>query len=195
VNEIVTRCAACGHQTECSLSLAGKEIECEACKATIRAPRSPRNPFARPMGGIVDQLKEIQWEAPFLAQSMQAVVLSLVFLIILLLAITIGVAFQIGGVFQVLLIDASARVKTGGFVERSAYAISAGIYFLLYVPFWVIQFPFAFIGWLWTFSRLVALIFALFLIAVLTVVLLDPVLAKAMLEAFMAKVLGLVDVF
>jgi len=164
MNEILSACPKCGQDVESSISSAGKDITCPSCHSIIRAARAPKNPFVRPLLGIIGQLRGIEWEFPFIAQIIQGMVLLFVFLVLFCLTATVGIAIQVGGVFHVLLIDATSKFKTGGFAERSAYAICAGIYLLLFVPFWFLQLPFAVLGWLWTQSRSFALIIGLIVV-------------------------------
>lgn len=164
MNEILAICTNCGQHVECPIATAGKDIQCPSCHTSIRAPRLPKNPFVRPLLGLVEQLKGIEWTVPFIAQIIQGTVLVFVLALIFLLAATVGIAIQVGGVFHVLLLDATSRFKTGGFAERSAYAICAGIYLLLFIPFWILQLPFATLGWLWTISRSFALAIGLIII-------------------------------
>ena len=58
-------------------------------------------------------------------------------------------ASQVCGVFEGLILDAQKQMREGSAVERSAQAISIGLYLLFILPFWLVQFPFSFIGSLW----------------------------------------------
>jgi hypothetical protein len=86
------------------------------------------------------------------------------------LFITIGVVTQATGVFRGLILDTQKHLREGSTVERSAQAISIGIYWLLFLPFWMIQFPFSLIGSIWSSRRLSALLTLTLLLAVAYVV-------------------------
>jgi hypothetical protein len=55
-------------------------------------------------------------------------------------------------------------------MERSAQAISIGIYSLLFLPFWMIQLPFSLVGPIWSSRRLSALLTVSLLLSIAYVV-------------------------
>src|SRR5437667_4461941 len=70
---------------------------------------------------------------------------------------TIGPVSQIAGVFRRLILEARKHLREGSTVERSAQAVSIGIFWVLFVPFWLVQLPFSLIGSLWSSHRMGAL--------------------------------------
>ena len=50
-------------------------------------------------------------------------------------------------------------------VEKSAYALAAGIYLMLAAPFWLIILPFLLLGWLWKKCSWTGLVIYLLIIA------------------------------
>lgn len=110
---------------------------------------SSDNPYRRPIIKFVGDIKGIEWQLPYLPQFIQAAVLVLVILITSCLYATVGVASQIASIFQSLLVDAKKQMSQGGPIEKSAYAVAAGIYFLLWLPLFLLLLPFLIIGWLW----------------------------------------------
>ncbi|PYL00637.1 MAG: hypothetical protein DME32_10510 [Verrucomicrobia bacterium] len=52
-------------------------------------------------------------------------------------------------------------------MERSAEAVSIGIFSLLFVPFWLVQLPFSLIGSLWSSHRLGALLTTAVLLSII----------------------------
>ena len=133
---------------------------------------------------LLEQLRTIEWGFPFVTQVIQAIVLTLVFLILTVLAGTVGIAIQIGGVFHVLLLDATSKFKVGGFAERSAYAICAGIYLILFIPFWLVQLPFSTLGWFWTVSRSLALALAVGIVILCAYLYLHPSVVTSLRHTF-----------
>ena len=87
--------------------------------------------------------------------------------ILAFLFITIGLVSQIAGVLKGLILDARRHLQEGSAVERSAQAISIAIYAGLWLPFWLIQLPFSFIGSLLTVHRFGALVTVAVFLAVI----------------------------
>ena len=120
-------------------------------------PRLPTNPYLRPINNVVHQMKAVPFPFPYVPQLVQLIVLTSVLLLFAGLFITIGLVSQIAGVFRGLILDAQKHLREESAVERSAQAVSIGIFSLLFVPFWLVQLPFSFIGSLWSSHRLGAL--------------------------------------
>jgi hypothetical protein len=116
-------------------------------------PRIAANPYSRPIGKICGQIGSVPWTFPFFPQLIQLAVLALVLCLFGILYITIGIVSQIKDVFHGLILDAQEQMREGSAVERSAQAVSIGVYSLLMLPFWLIQLPFQLIGSLWSSSR------------------------------------------
>jgi DNA-directed RNA polymerase subunit RPC12/RpoP len=146
-------CMHCGQHVQARLQDGGMETECPSCHAPITVPRIPTNPYSRPMNTIVRQMKSVPFTFPYFPQLIQFVVLTLVLCIFALLYVTIGIVSQIAGVFQGLILDAQKQMREGSAVEKSAQAVSIGVYSILLLPFSLIQLPFSLIGSLWSSSR------------------------------------------
>ena len=174
MSEITATCRNCKQRINCPISMAGDNITCPNCEHVLQAPKLPNNPFTRPVLTIVEQIKSVEFTFPYIPQIIQILVLGFVFTVLAILASSVGIAIQIGGIFYILLIDASSKVKVGGFSERSAYAICAGVYLLLYIPFWIIQIPFSTLGWLWTTSRSLALTLGILMVFFTVYLCLNP---------------------
>lgn len=190
MNEISLICTECNTRIDGSIRDAGKDIKCTSCGHVMQAPKLPKNPFIRPVMSIVEQIKTVEWDFPFVAQGIQCIVLAFVLVLLVVLAATIGIAIQVGGVFHVLLLDATSKFKVGGYAERSAYAICAGIYLMLFIPFWIVQLPFSILGWLWTCSRALALALGIIILAFGIVSYLQPTLIPQLFDQLMEQ-LGL----
>jgi len=145
----------------------GVDTNCPHCSAPLTVPRIPANPYLRPIKGIVRQLKSVPFPFPYVPQVIQFTVLVGVLILFAGLFITIGVVSQIAGVFRGLILDTQKHLRAGSAVERSAQAVSIGIYSILFVPFWLIQMPFSLIGSLWSSNRLGALFITTLLLSII----------------------------
>jgi len=166
-NTIRFKCVECGRQMEARSQDGGVDTQCPHCSAPITVPRIPGNPYLRPIHTIARQIKAVPFPFPYLPQLIQLSVLVLVLGIFALLFITIGLVSQIAGILQGLIVDARKHLHEGSAVERSAQAVSIGIYAGLWLPFWLIQLPFSFIGSLWSSHRFVALVTVAILLAII----------------------------
>src|SRR5437879_1802233 len=132
----------------------------------LTVPRIPPNPYLRPIKNIVRQMKGVPLPFPYLPQLIQLAVLTSVLALFGVLFITIGVVTQAAGVFRGLILDTQKHLREGSTVERSAQAISVGIYSLLFLPFWMIQLPFSLVGSIWSSRRLSALLTVALLLSI-----------------------------
>lgn len=145
------KCRACRQPMEADADMMGTDVECPNCGKRIRIPLHvfSVNPFRRPIRRLVGNLTCIQWHVPFFPQFIEAVVLVFVILVTTALYLTVGIASQVAGIFQSLMLDARHEIKTGSLVEKSAYAVAGGIYVMLWLPFWLLLLPFTLLGWIW----------------------------------------------
>jgi len=160
------KCRACRQLIEVNANMMGSDVACPKCGATVLIPLHvfSINPFRRPVGRLLGNLTSIEWHVPFFPQLIEAVVLLFVALVTMGLYLTVGIASQVAGIFQSLMLDARNEIKTGGLVEKSAYAVAGGIYLMLWFPFWMLLLPFALLGWIWRdFGYLGLIILALLL--------------------------------
>jgi hypothetical protein len=158
---------------EADIDMMGSIVNCPNCGKKIRIPLHifSVNPFQRPLRRLADNLSSIQWHVPYFPQLIESFVLILVGGITLVLYLTAGIASQIAGILQSLMMDARQEIKTGSLVEKSAYAVAAGVYLLIWLPFWLILLPFTLLGWLWKHLGYFGLI-CLFIVALLVAVVL-----------------------
>jgi hypothetical protein len=125
-----------------------------------------QNPYFRPIKNLAQNIRDIQWEFPFIPQIIQLLVLLFVLVVLCILFITIGIVSQISQLFWNLIVDTQTQLQEGSALEKSAYAIAAGVYFTLFLPFWLIQSPFWFIGWIWQKLGFIGLILTFLFIGV-----------------------------
>lgn len=156
-NTIRFKCGDCARQIEARVQDGGVDTNCPHCNAPITVPRIPANPYLRSIKMVVHQMKAVPLPFPYIPQLIQLVVMTLVLGIFAVLFVSIGLVSQIAGVFKGLIFDTRKHLREGSAIERSAQAISIAIYSLLWLPFWLIQLPFSFLGSLWSSSRIVAL--------------------------------------
>lgn len=160
------KCVECGRQMEARSQDSGVDTKCPHCSAPITVPRIPLNPYSRPIGMVVRQIKAVPFPFPYVPQLVQLSVLLAVLAVFGLLFVTIGLVSQIAGVFHGLIADARKQLREGSAVERSAQVVSIAIYAALWLPFWLTQLPFSFIGSLWSSRRVSALVGAAVLLAI-----------------------------
>ena len=122
----------CGRPMEARAQDGGVDTNCPHCAAPLTVPRIPPNPYLRPIKNIVRQMKGVPLPFPYLPQLIQLAVLTSVLALFGVLFITIGVVTQAAGVFRGLILDTQKHLREGSTVERSAQAISIGIYSLLF---------------------------------------------------------------
>ena len=166
-NTIRFKCVECNRQMEARSQDGGVDTQCPHCSAPITVPRIPSNPYLRPIHMIARQIKAVPFPFPYLPQVIQLSVLVAVLGIFAFLFITIGLVSQITGILKGLIVDTRRHLQEGSAVERSAQAISIAIYAGLWLPFWLIQLPFSFIGSLWTARRFGALVAVAVFLAVI----------------------------
>lgn len=157
--EIHFHCPSCLQRVSASLEQAGESFPCPGCKKPLTVPRTPTNPYARPIGVLFSQLRSIEWGFPFVPQLIQFLVVLLVVVLLCALFCTVGILSQIGGIMLTLIFDATQRFREGSTVEKSAHAITMGIYALIFLPFFIAYLPFTILGWVWATMRFYGLFF------------------------------------
>jgi DNA-directed RNA polymerase subunit RPC12/RpoP len=166
-NTIRFKCVDCGRQMEARSQDGGVDTNCPHCSAPLTVPRIPGNPYLRPIKHVLRQMKSVPFPFPYVPQVVQLIVLASMLLLFAGLFVTIGLVSQIAGVFRGLIVEAQKHLREGSAVERSAQAVSIGIFSLLFVPFWLVQLPFSLIGSLWSSHRLGALLTTVALLSVI----------------------------
>ncbi len=166
-NTIRFKCVDCGRQMEARSQDGGVDTNCPHCSAPLTVPRIPSNPYLRPIKHVLRQMKAVPFPFPYVPQVVQLIVLTSMLLLFAGLFVTIGLVSQIAGVFRGLIVEAQKHLREGSAVERSAQAVSIGIFSLLFVPFWLVQLPFSLIGSLWSSHRLGALLTTVGLLSII----------------------------
>jgi len=145
------KCHLCRQPLEAEVDMMGSEVQCPNCGKMIRVPLHvfSINPFRRPIKKFLSDIAAIQWQLPYFPQAIEVSVLLCVLVVTTVLYLTVGIASQIAGIFQSLMLDARHQIVSGSLIEKSAYAVAAGIYLLLWFPFWLLLLPFSILGFLW----------------------------------------------
>ncbi len=106
------------------------------------------NPYSDPFKKFIQELKKIQWKPPFILQTIQAIITVIIIVILSGLYITIGIISQISTTFWDLVIGMGEKMNFSQPIESSAYAIALILYFILFLPFFILQSPIWISGWL-----------------------------------------------
>ena len=189
------KCRLCRQPLEAEVDMMGSEVECPTCRKMIRVPLHvfSINPFRRPIRKFVSDIGGIQWQLPYFPQAIEVVVLLFVLVVTTILYLTVGIASQISGIFQSLMLDARHQIKTGGLIEKSAYAVAAGIYLLLWLPFWLLLLPFSILGWLWKHLGYFGLVIAIVVGTVIYIAMVRTDAVKTFLEPLLSPVIPHVE--
>ena len=119
-------------------------------ETTERSAETNENPFANPIRKLWRKTLDIKWVFPWLPQIILFLVQVLILMVFCVLYSTIGIAFHCWSIFASLLKNAcEERRGSDDLIEKSAYALAAGIYLVLASPFFTIVFPFMALGWMW----------------------------------------------
>ncbi|MCW8848580.1 MAG: hypothetical protein OQJ81_01275, partial [Melioribacteraceae bacterium] len=76
-----------------------------------------------------------------------SIITLVLFLILVILYATVGFISQISNTFWDYLTDLGQKMSFSTPIQSLFYALSATVYFVLFLPFFVFQFPFWFSGW------------------------------------------------
>ena len=121
------------------------------------------NPYADTLKKFFAEFRNIKWKFPFILQIIHSIINIILLLILVVLYTTIGFISQISNTFWDYLTGLGQKMSFSTPIQSLLYALSATVYFLLFLPFYLFQLPFWFSGWLTS-----KIGFRLFLILVLT---------------------------
>jgi len=105
------------------------------------------NPYLEPIKKFLHDLKVTRWTFPYLLQIMHTVITVFLLIILFVLYVTIGIISQISNSFWDLISGLTQKMSFSNPMESSFYALSATLYFILFLPFFLIQFPIWVSGW------------------------------------------------
>ncbi|MBK7106579.1 MAG: hypothetical protein IPH62_15000 [Ignavibacteriae bacterium] len=128
------------------------------------------NPYSDPIKKFHSELKGIQWKPPFILQTIQAIISSIILVVLSLFYITVGVVAQISTTFWDLILGLGEKMSFSQPIESTAYAIALALYFILFLPFFILQSPIWMCGWLATKIGLKPFIAIVFIFTVATTI-------------------------
>jgi len=105
------------------------------------------NPYSEPIKKFIHDLKVTEWKFPFILQVAHAVITSILLLLLLVFYVTIGIISQISNSFWNLITGLGDKMSFSNPIESSFYALSATIYFFIFLPFFIVQSPIWLGGW------------------------------------------------
>lgn len=105
------------------------------------------NPYAEPIKKFIHDLKVTEWKFPFILQTFHALISILLLILLFILYSTIGIISQISNSFWALINGLGEKMSFSKPIESSFYAISATVYFIIFLPFFIIQSPIWIFGW------------------------------------------------
>jgi hypothetical protein len=105
------------------------------------------NPYSEPLKKFWNDLKITKWKFPYILQLVYAIITVLLLTLLLILYLTIGIVSQISNSFWDLIAGFVQKMSFSIPITSSFYALSATIYFILFLPFFIIQSPIWLSGW------------------------------------------------
>ena len=105
------------------------------------------NPYSEPLKKFWNDIKITKWKFPYILQLLHAIITILLLVVLLILYVTIGIISQISDSFWDLISGLGQKMSFSNPIESSFYAFSATIYFILFLPFFIIQSPIWLSGW------------------------------------------------
>ena len=105
------------------------------------------NPYSEPLKKFWNDLKITKWKFPFILQFVHAIITIFLLAILLVLYVSVGIISQISNSFWDLITVLAHKMSFSNPIESSFYALSATIYFILFLPFFIVQSPIWLSGW------------------------------------------------
>jgi hypothetical protein len=105
------------------------------------------NPYLEPIKGFISDLKTTKWIFPFIPQVLHLLITLFLILLLGILYATIGLISQISNSFWDLITGLGDRMNFSSPITSSFYALSISIYFVLFLPFFILQSPIWISGW------------------------------------------------
>ncbi len=106
------------------------------------------NPFNDPIKKIIQDLKDTKWKVPFILPLLHALISVVLLFLLLFLYITIGFVSQVSNSFWDVVSGQGQKMSFSNPLPSFYYAISATVFFIIFFPFFILQSPFWFSGYL-----------------------------------------------
>lgn len=107
-----------------------------------------QNPFTDPIKKIIDDLKSTKWKIPFILPLLHAVISLVLLFVLVILFLTLGFVSQVSNSFWKVLTGQGNKMSFSQPLTSFYYAISSAVFFIIFLPFFIVQSPFWFSGWL-----------------------------------------------
>ena len=105
------------------------------------------NPYADTLKKFFADFRNIKWKFPFLLELVHAIINLVLLVVLIILYTTVGFISQISNTFWDYLTGLGQKMSFSIPIQSLFYALSATVYFLLFLPFFIFQFPFWLSGW------------------------------------------------
>lgn len=106
------------------------------------------NPYSEILKTLLSDFRAIKWEFPFILQTIHSLITFFLLFVLLVLYVSLGFISQISNTFWDYLVSIGKKMSYSSPIQTVFYALSATLYFVLFLPFFIIQIPFWFSGWL-----------------------------------------------
>lgn len=138
------------------------------------------NPYSEILKTLLSDFRAIKWEFPFILQTIHSLITFVLLFILLVLYVTIGFVSQISNTFWDYLVSIGKKMNYSSPIQTVFHALTVTLYFIIFLPFFIIQIPFWFSGWLT--AKIGFKAFIILLITILTtfaLYFLEPEMAKS----------------
>lgn len=106
------------------------------------------NPYAEPLKKIIGDLKETKWKIPFILPFVHAVISIFLIILLIILYATLGFISQVSNSFWRVVAGQGQKMSFSSPLSSFYYAISATVFFIIFLPFFFVQSPFWLSGWI-----------------------------------------------
>ena len=106
------------------------------------------NPFTEPLKKFIQDIRSTKWAFPYLLQIFHLLITISLIIILGVFYLTIGLVSQISNSFWDVIVNNGDRMSFSNPIPSLFYAVSLVIYFLIFLPFFIIQSPFWLGGWI-----------------------------------------------
>lgn len=110
---------------------------------------SPKNPFGAAISNYWKSIKNITFDRPYVPSIIYLLISIFVIALLSIFYLTVGVATQILLLLWYAAIDSFSNMQeTKNIIETFSYGVAAGIFIMVSIPFAIIVFPPALVGWI-----------------------------------------------
>lgn len=106
------------------------------------------NPFGEPIKKFIGDIKSTKWEFPYLLQVFHLLITGIILILLVLFYLSLGLVSQISNSFWSVIERIGERMSFSNPIASLFYAVSATIYFIIFLPFFLFQSPFWLSGWM-----------------------------------------------